>query len=72
MIAARVFAHDTLERMAAVVDMPVVNMLSDWSHPLQALADALTMTQVLGPLAGRTVAYVGDYNNVSRSLAEIS
>jgi ornithine carbamoyltransferase len=71
-IAARVFSHRTLERMAAVVDTPVVNLLSDWSHPLQALADALTMTEVLGPLAGRTVAYVGDYNNVSRSLAEIS
>ena len=71
-IAARVFSHDTLVRMAGVVDTPVVNLLSDWAHPLQALADALTMTQSLGPLAGRTVAYVGDYNNVSRSLAEIS
>ena len=71
-IAARVFAHDTLVRMTGVVDVPVVNMLSDWSHPLQALADALTMTQSLGTLVGRTVAYVGDYNNVSRSLAEIS
>ena len=69
-IAAHVFSHDTLERMVAVVDTPIVNLLSDWSHPLQAFADALTMTQVLGPLAGRTVAYVGDYNNVSRSLAE--
>ena len=36
-IAARVFSHHTLERMAAVVDIPVVNLLSDWSHPLQAL-----------------------------------
>ena len=45
-------------------------MLSDHAHPLQALADVLTMQQVLGPLAGRTVAYVGDYNNVARSLAE--
>ena len=71
-IAARVFSHHTLERMAAVVDTPVVNLLSDWSHPLQAFADALTMTQALGPLAGRTVAYVGDYNNVARSLAEVS
>ena len=43
----------------------------DHSHPLQALADALTMEQVLGPLAGRTVAWVGDYNNVARSLAEV-
>ena len=45
-------------------------MLSDYSHPLQALADALTMQQVHGSLTGQTVAYVGDYNNVARSLAE--
>lgn len=70
MLAARVFEHSRLERMAAVSAVPVVNMLSDYSHPLQALADVLTMRQVHGPLAGRTVAYVGDYNNVSRSLAE--
>jgi ornithine carbamoyltransferase len=70
MLAARVFAHDVVVRMAAVSSVPVVNMLSDHSHPLQALADVLTMQQVHGPLAGQTVAYVGDYNNVSRSLAE--
>ena len=72
LIAARVVDHLTVTRMAAVVDVPVVNMLSDHSHPLQALADALTMQQCLGDLAGRTVAYVGDFNNVARSLAEIS
>ena len=72
LIAARVFDHLTVTRMAAVVDVPVVNMLSDHSHPLQAFADALTMQQCLGEPAGRTVAYVGDYNNVARSLAEIS
>ena len=71
-LCARVFDHAVVERFAAVVDVPVVNMLSDRSHPLQALADALTMRQLLGPLAGRTVAYVGDYNNVARSLGEIS
>ena len=71
-IAARVFDHLTVTRMAAVVDVPVVNMLSDHSHPLQALADALTMQQCLGDLAGKTVAYVGDFNNVARSLAEVS
>lgn len=72
LIAARVFDHLTVTRMAAVVDVPVVNMLSDRSHPLQAFADALTMQQHLGDLAGKTVAYVGDFNNVSRSLAEIA
>jgi ornithine carbamoyltransferase len=71
-IAARVFEHTVVERLAAAAEVPVVNMLSDRSHPLQALADALTMQQRLGPLAGLTVAYVGDYNNVARSLAEAS
>jgi len=69
-LAARVFRHEVVERMAAVSPVPVVNMLSDRSHPLQALADALTMAQALGSLEGRTVAWVGDYNNVARSLAE--
>lgn len=72
MIAARVFSHGVVERLAAAASVPVVNMLSDVSHPLQAFADALTMRQYLGDLAGKTVAYVGDYNNVSRSLAEIA
>ena len=72
LLAARVFAHATVERLAAAASVPVVNMLSDRSHPLQALADVITMREALGPLAGRTVAYVGDHNNVSRSLAEAS
>jgi ornithine carbamoyltransferase len=70
-IAARVFAHELLERMVSVAEVPIVNMLSDRAHPLQALADALTMEERLGPLAGRSVAWVGDYNNVARSLGEI-
>ena len=72
LISARVFSHSIVERLAGSVSVPVVNMLSDKSHPLQGLADALTMRQCLGDLAGRTVAYVGDYNNVARSLGEIS
>lgn len=67
-IGARVFEHSKVERMAAVVDVPVVNMLSDVSHPLQALADLLTIRQEFGELAGRTIAYVGDANNVALSL----
>jgi ornithine carbamoyltransferase len=70
MLAARVFDHHVVERMAAVSNVPIVNMLSDLAHPLQGLADVLTMQQVHGDLDGRTVAYVGDYNNVARSLAE--
>ncbi len=72
MLAARVFSHTVVERLAAAASVPVVNMLSDRSHPLQGLADVLTMQQCLGELASKTVAYVGDYNNVARSLAEAS
>jgi ornithine carbamoyltransferase len=72
LLAARVFEHSIVERLAAAARVPVVNMLSDHDHPLQALADVLTMQQCLGDLAGKTVAYVGDYNNVARSLAEAS
>lgn len=71
LLAARVFDHEVLERMAEVAVIPVVNMLSDRAHPLQALADVLTMEDSFGALTGRTVAWVGDYNNVARSLGEI-
>ena len=70
MVAARVFSHATVERLAVSCSVPVVNMLSDHSHPLQALADVLTMVQEFGSLAGRKVAWIGDYNNVARSLFE--
>ncbi|NDC91691.1 MAG: ornithine carbamoyltransferase, partial [Acidimicrobiia bacterium] len=69
-IAARVFAHSVLQRMAKVSSVPIINMLSEQSHPLQAIADVLTMRQELGDLAKKTVAWIGDYNNVARSLLE--
>ena len=69
MIGARVFKHSTVERMARENKIPIVNLLSDEAHPLQALADVLTMQQELGDLKGRSVAYIGDGNNVFRSLA---
>ena len=72
MIAARVSDHSIVERLAESASVPVVNMLSEYSHPLQGFADALTMRQCLGELVGKTVAWVGDYNNVARSLAEVS
>ncbi|HEY0044111.1 MAG TPA: ornithine carbamoyltransferase [Allosphingosinicella sp.] len=70
-IAARVMDHSDLEAMAAVSPKPVLNMLSDRSHPLQALADLLTVKQLTGRVEGAKLAYVGDGdNNVCRSLAE--
>lgn len=69
-IAARVNDHRLLEGMAAAVDTPVLNMLSDSDHPLQALADLLTVKQLFGRIEGARIAYVGDANNVARSLAE--
>jgi len=69
-VAARVFDHALLERMAAVNAAPVLNLLSDVHHPLQALADLLTIEQLLGRIAGAKIAFVGEAHNVARSLAE--
>jgi ornithine carbamoyltransferase len=70
-IAARVKDHGHLTAMAAATETPVLNMLSDSDHPLQGLADLLTIKQLAGRLEGTKVAYVGDgNNNVAKSLAE--
>lgn len=71
-ICARVHDHVELERMVACEVAPIVNMLSDSSHPLQALADIVTMREEFGDLKGKRVAYIGDPNNVARSLAVVS
>ncbi len=70
LIAARVMDHRDLDAMAAAVETPVLNMLSDRAHPLQALADLLTVKQLTGRIDGARIAYLGDANNVCRSLAE--
>lgn len=69
-IAARVRDHAVLEEMAAATEVPVLNMLSNCDHPLQALADMLTIRQLLGRIEGARIAFIGEANNVARSLAE--
>ena len=68
-VAARVFDHKMLERMAKVELCPIVNLLSDEGHPMQALADVLTLVKEFGDINGKILAFVGDGNNVFRSLA---
>lgn len=67
-IMARVFDHDHVTELAKYSSVPVINGLSDWEHPCQALADALTIVEHLGTLKGARVVFVGDGNNVARSL----
>ena len=70
-IVARLFAHRDLVALAAASDRPVINALTDGSHPCQILADLLTIRESLGRLDATTpVAFVGDGNNVARSLVE--
>ena len=69
LLAGRVYDHGVLEELAAASTIPVVNLLSDTGHPCQALADLLTMQQEWDGLEGRTVCWIGDFNNVARSLA---
>jgi len=68
-IVARTYAQETLTSLAAAADVPVVNALSDDEHPCQALADLLTVREKKGRLAGVRIAFIGDGNNVSASLA---
>jgi len=67
-IAARTFSHQTVAELAKYADVPVINALDDVEHPCQALADLLTIYEKKGDLAGLTVAYIGDGNNVANSL----
>ena len=67
-IVLRTFEQERLEVLARAASVPVVNSLSDFEHPCQALADLLTVQERLGSLAGRTLVYLGDGNNVAHSL----
>ena len=66
----RTFADDDVQRFAAAATIPVINALTDLHHPMQALADLLTLRQRFGHLKGLRVAYLGDGNNVAHSLME--
>jgi ornithine carbamoyltransferase len=68
-IMARTFAHDTVVELANYAEIPVINALTDWSHPCQAMADVMTIREHFGRLEGIKIAYIGDGNNVARSLA---
>ncbi len=70
-IMARVFAHDHVLQLAKWASVPVINGLSDYNHPCQAMADALTILEEFGNLKGLNVTYVGDGNNVAVSLMHI-
>jgi ornithine carbamoyltransferase len=69
-VVLRVFRQTTIEEFARHATVPVINGLSDYYHPCQALADLFTVQEVFGDVRGRTVTFVGDGNNVARSLAE--
>jgi len=68
-IMARTFEHSTITELAAFATVPVINALTDWLHPCQAMADVLTIGEHCGELEGVKIAFIGDGNNVARSLA---
>ena len=67
-IMARTFEHSTVTELAEFATVPVINALTDWSHPCQAMADMLTIGEHCGRLEGVKIAFIGDGNNVARSL----
>jgi ornithine carbamoyltransferase len=69
-IVIRTYDHATVEEWAAEATMPVINGLTDHSHPCQALSDLMTIQEIKGRLKGLSLAYIGDGNNVANSLIE--
>ena len=70
-VMARVFAHEHILELAKWSRVPIINGLSDYNHPCQAMADALTIYEEFGDLKGLTVSYIGDGNNVAVSLMKV-
>ena len=68
-IMARTFEHEKVLKLATYASVPVINGLTDYSHPCQAMADLMTVEEHFGSLADKTMAFIGDGNNVARSLA---
>ena len=68
-IMARTFSHALVQELSHWSPVPVINALTDFSHPCQAMADLMTVHERFGTLAGKTLAFIGDGNNVARSLA---
>ena len=68
-IMARTFEHSTITELAKYATVPVINALTDWSHPCQAMADVLTIQEHFEEIQGLKIAFIGDGNNVARSLA---
>jgi len=68
-IMARTFEHEKITSLARWATVPVINGLTDYSHPCQAMADLMTLQERFGQLRGRTLAFIGDGNNVARSLS---
>ena len=67
-IMIRTFSHEIVVELARHAAIPVINGLTDYSHPCQAMADYLTMLEMKGRISGLKIAYIGDGNNVARSL----
>ena len=69
LLVMRTKSHELVTRASELSQCPIINGLTDYNHPCQALADILTVQELFGDLAGQKIAYVGDSNNVTRSLA---